>query len=73
MRLSFDISELEADSIAEYNGYTIESNNRDEFLLEVFKQFARNCIVSQEERKAFTILDAAKKQAIASAKSSISF
>jgi len=74
MTIKFDILDSEADTIAAYNGYDPAVNgSQDAFVLEVFKQAGRVCLVGHENSKALKIAEAAKDAAVELAKSEISF
>lgn len=72
MEITFDILDSEADLIATQYGYD-GSTDRDEFVLEQFKQFGRDCIASQASRVASLAAEIQTKTAVDSAKSSTSF
>lgn len=72
MKITFDILDSERDTIADLYGYD-GSIDKDEFVLEKFKEFGRSCIVSEEERKASLTLEQDKKDAVEAKKAAISF
>lgn len=74
MKITFDITDSEADIIASQYAYDSKINpDKADFVLEIFKKFGRDCIISQALHAALIIEEAAKIAAVDSAKSAISF
>lgn len=72
MKITFDILDSERDTIAASYGYN-GSTDKDEFVLDLFKEFGRNCILSDEEGKVSVDLEQEKKDILETKKSTISF
>lgn len=72
MKITFDILDSEAGLIATQYGYD-GSTDRDEFVLEQFKQFGRDCIASQASRVASLAAEIQKNSSVEAAKASTSF
>lgn len=74
MNISFSILDAEADSIAAHHGYDDQAGQTvDEFVLEVFKQFGRDVIVSHASIEVRLQAEVDVKNASDAAKGSLSF
>lgn len=75
MTISFDITDAEADIIAEQYAFSpkITSLSKEEFVVEQFKKFGRDCILGQVNASAAIAGETLTKNLVDTAKTSISF
>lgn len=74
MKISFDITTEESDIIAEQYAYNPDaSGDKEEFVLEQFKKFGRDCIISYKSNAILVISESYKQSEIDTAKAAISF
>lgn len=72
MKIEFDILDTEADIIAAEYGFD-GASDRDAFVLEIFKDFGRTCLLSKVKREIVATQEVEKQADLDSAKTSISF
>lgn len=74
MKITFDITTEESDIIAEQFAYNANVNpDKEDFVLEQFKKFGRDCILSKAAQMAYSERKTADEKLIESTRASISF